>query len=284
MKVELYMKQGRVCIITGATSGIGKVMAQELAKKGFDLVLPVRNMQKGQKLKEQILSENDTAIIDLFHCDLASLDSVKSFCDNFCNNYSKLDVLINNAGVWNKKRKVTVDGFEETFAVNHLSHFLMTNLLLDMLTASNDGRIINVASEAHRFARLNFDDLMSSNYSHYKVYGRSKLANILFTLHLDSIINSDNLTVNCLHPGVVATNLFDRLGVIINKLFKLFMVTSQEGAKTAIYLATSKEIKNTSGKYFKNCKQVQPWSAARDKNAAKKLWNESLKLTRAWLK
>jgi len=197
--------------------------------------------------------------------------------------YPQIQVLVNNAGVINRKRETTVDGIETVFAVNHLAYFLLTHLLLERLTISGSARIVNVASDAHRWGNLDFDDLQNARkYRPFPVYGQSKLCNILFTRELARWVAGTGVTVNCLHPGGVATGLGWNNGwwaVLIAKSLRPFFRTPEQGADTAIYLATSPEVEAVNGKYFYNRREIQPSPAAQDDAAAKQLWRISAELT-----
>jgi NAD(P)-dependent dehydrogenase (short-subunit alcohol dehydrogenase family) len=266
----------KVCLITGATSGIGKETAFALAAQGFNLVLPARDLKKGEQVKSEIISVTGNSDIDIMPCDLSSLKDVRAFAENFRNAYKRLDVLINNAGVWETKRKESQDGIELTFAVNHLAPFLLTNELLDLLLKSPGSRIINVSSEAHRYSRIQFDDIeFVKSYSHIKAYSQSKLANILFTKELMRKLHGKDVTVNALHPGVVATQLFQNMGSIVRSLSSLFMISPKKGAATSIYLASSFEVANTTGEYFKNQRIVKTSKEANNPRVAAKLWQLS---------
>ncbi|OQA00087.1 MAG: Fatty acyl-CoA reductase [Bacteroidetes bacterium ADurb.Bin408] len=272
--------KNKIVIITGSTSGIGKVTAKALAAQGAHLVLPVRNMDKGLQLKEHIEVSLTNAQISLYPCDMESLDSVRKFSEFFKSTYEHLDILINNAGVWINKRELTKDGFEKNFGINHLAPFLMTNLLLEQLKKSEQGRIISVSSMAHKFADIDFEDLQSEkSYNSFKAYGRSKLANILFVKKLSMLLKNTKVTANCLHPGVVATSLFNNLGGLSKKMFEMLMISPEKGAETTIYLATSDEVKNISGAYFSKKKIAHSSKFSRRADAADKLWEISLKLT-----
>ena len=270
----------KICIITGATSGIGRETAIALAGKGATLVLPVRNLLKGKELKEEIYSKTGNSRVDIMECDFASLLSVRNFSSAFLNKYDRLHILINNAGLWESKPHKSHDGIELTFAVNHLAPFLLTNLLLDVMKKSAPGRIVNVSSEAHRSGRMKFDDLEGKkSWNSLRAYGQSKLANILFTVKLAEILKDHNITVNCLHPGVVATNLFTLLPKFLMKFASLFMLSPEKGAQTTIFLATSPEIGNITGQYFSKKKIKRTTSEARDKEVADRLWEISLEIT-----
>ena len=266
----------RVCLVTGATSGIGKETALALAAKGFTLVLPVRNPEKGEQVKNEIISTAGNSNIEIMSCDLSSLKDVKLFAENFRKAYKQLDILINNAGIWETKRKESQDGIELTFAVNHLAPFLLTNELLDLLLKNPGSRIINVSSEAHRYGKIQFDDIeFTKSYCHIKAYSQSKLANVLFTKELMRKLHGKDVTVNALHPGVVATKLFQNMSIIVRSLSSLFMISPKKGSATSIYLASSFEVANTTGEYFKNRKIVKTSKESNNPIIAAKLWQLS---------
>ena len=267
-------------MITGATSGIGRETAIALAGMGANLVLPVRSLLKGQKLKEEIYNKTGNSQVDIMECDLASFQSIRNFTPGFLEKYDRLHILINNAGLWESKPLKSVDGIELTFAVNHLAPFLLTHLLLDVMKKSAPGRIVNVSSEAHRSGRMKFNDLEGSRgWNSLRAYGQSKLANILFTMKLAELLKDDKITVNSLHPGVVATGLFSMLPKFLMNFASLFMLSPEKGAQTTIYLATSPEIADITGQYFSKKKIKKPTSEAVDQKVADKLWEVSLEMT-----
>ena len=264
---------GKNVVITGATSGIGTEAAIEIARMNPCLVLPVRNMGKGEQVKKQIIAESGNPSVYLMKCDLASFDSIRDFAREYKKRFSGLHLLINNAGIWEYKRGETEDGIERTFGVNHLGPFLLTNLLLDEIRSGVPARIINVSSEAHRYTGMNFNDPEGKKkFSTFKAYGQSKLANILFTRYLAQMLREDGVTVNCMHPGFVATNLFDRIAPFLRPVFGLFMKTPRQGAETIVFLASSPGVDGSTGGYYVNRKKKNPSRAALDDEAAKKLW------------
>jgi retinol dehydrogenase 12 len=268
----------KFCIITGATSGIGRETAKVLAAQGVKLVLPIRDTMKGDSLREEILNQTPGAYLEFIHCDLASMRSIRNFASEYKKKHSKLHLLINNAGIWETKRNLTQDGIEKNFAVNHLAPFLLTNLLLDVIKASSPARIINVSSEAHRQGVIRFDDLeFETKYSSFRSYAQSKLANILFTKKLSQKLKGSGVTANCLHPGVVSTNLFDKMPKLLMGLMSLIMITPQKGAQTTLYLAMSEEVEHTSGEYFAKSKRKKPAAGALRQDTADKLWELSEK-------
>ncbi len=270
----------KIAVITGATSGIGKETALALAEAGATLVLPVRNLKKGEDAKKEISGKTGNTGIDLIECDLASFDSIRTFADDFNKRYDSLHILVNNAGIWERKPKKTADGIEMNFGVNHLAPFLLTNLLIDRLKAGAPSRIVNVSSEVHRYTGFNFDDPgLTGRYSSLRSYSQSKLANILFTRHLAGIVEKDGITVNCLHPGVVATNLFDRMNRFIRPVAGFFMLSPRKGAETTIFLAADSDPDGETGGYWVKKKKKRPSRAALDKEAARRLWDLSKEYT-----
>ena len=248
------MMEGKVCLITGANSGIGKETALALAKMNATVVMLCRNKQRGEKAQKEIIEQSGNKNVDLLLCDLSSLEDIKKFVSEFKNKYEKLHVLINNAGVMLKNRTISLDGFEMNFAVHVLGPFLLTNLLLDILKKSAPSRIIIVASAAHKRAKIDFQDLQSENkkYRLFSAYGISKLAEILFTYELSRKLEGTKVTANAVHPGVVATNLGRDQSKFSQWFAKKFFKSPEEGAQTSIYLASSSEVEGITGKYFTN--------------------------------
>ena len=271
-------------LITGATSGIGRSTVLALSSMGASVTFIARNKDKAEILLKELnkKSQNKAAYI---LADLSSQKEVKSAAKEYLKMNRPLDILINNAGLINLKRRETIDGFEETFAVNHLAYFSLTNLLIDKLKESESARIINISSGAHQFVkRMNFDDIQSEkNYKPFKVYSYSKLANILFTRKLSEILKDDNITVNCLHPGVVATGFASqndsKFQKFLFKLSKPFMRSSNKGAETSIYLSSSEDVSDVSGKYFYNSKVSKISSGASNEEDTERLWRISMELT-----
>lgn len=268
--------QGKHVVITGATTGIGRATALEIGRRGATLTLLCRNADKAEEFCDEVVaagaSRPRVVIVDL-----GSLDSVRAAAQELLADGRAIDVLLNNAGVINTTRRETVDGFEETLAVNHFAPFLLTGMLLPLVRQAPRGRIVNVASDAHAFVRdMGFDDIQSEQrYSTFNVYGRSKLANILFTRELARRLKGSSITVNCVHPGAVSTGLGTQnglLGRLLPLLLKPFFRTPEKGAATSIYLACSDEVADTSGEYFVDCRvaQAKPW--ALDAAAATRLW------------
>ena len=273
---------GKVCVVTGANSGIGRVTAIDLAGRGATVVLICRNHAGGSAVVEEIGRRGGNAA--LLVADLASQRQVREVAAAFLKRFDRLDVLINNAGVagWSTRFE-TEDGLERTFAVNHLAPFLMTNLLLDALKASAPSRVVTVSSAAHRNYTIDMDDLQGERrYSGFGAYSRSKLANILFTHELSRRLEGTGVTANCLHPGVVATGIFRNVPAWLRVIFTSRLVMSPErGADTTIYLATAPELAEVSGQYFVKRKTVRPSRASRDAETARRLWWASEVLTAA---
>ena len=271
-------------LITGATSGIGEATAIDLAKKGANIFFIARNNLKAQNLSDKIEFISGKRP-KFFIADLASLKNIKESALEFISLDIPLHVLLNNAGLINNNRKETVDGFEEVFSINHLAYFYLTHLLLEKLKEGTPSRIINVSSGAHAFVKgFNFDDVNSlKEYKPFKVYGYSKLANILFTKKLSQVLENENIIVNCLHPGVVGTGFGQNNGIFSKILFNLskpFMRSSEKGAETSIYLCSSPDVSDVSGQYFYNCKIAKTTKWARSEEDADRLWNLSKELTR----
>ncbi len=276
--------EGKVCLITGATSGIGLESARALARQGASVVLVGRNEDRGKAALAEVRRTEPEAKLELMLADFTRLDTVHQLAADFQSRYSRLDVLLNNAGLIIDRRKVTPDGFEATFATNHLAHFVLTNLLLETLKASGPSRVVNVSSEAHRAGSLTFlDDLQAERgYLGMRVYGNSKLANILFTRELAKRLADTRVTTNSLHPGTVRTGFGHNTEGIFRHLVKLaspFMLSAEGGARTSVYLASSPEVEGVSGKYFIRCKEARGTRASRDDAAAAKLWEKSVELT-----
>ena len=239
-----------------------------------------RNKERGEAALEDLKEKTKSDKFELILADLADPDAIQQAVTQFKDKYDKLDVLINNAGLVLSKRIISPLGYEKTFAVNHLGHFLLTNLLLDLLIESAPSRIINVSSGVHTTADLNFDDInLSSNYRSYRAYANSKLANLFFTYELARRLEGKGVTVNALHPGFVRSN-FGRRGRnwstrILFDIARIFAISVEKGAKTSIYLASSHEVKNITGKYFYKSKPVKSSKASYDREAQKKLWKLS---------
>lgn len=273
---------GRLVLITGSTGGIGKRAAAELAKAGAHVIIQGRDAAKAERVANELKEATGNAKIDFLVADLSSMQAVRGLAAEVKQRYGKLDVLLNNAGALQTKREVTADGYERTFATNHLAYFLLANLLLPELKKGHQPRIVNVSSEAHRSGPLNFDDLMAEkSFRGFLQYGRSKLANILFTRELARRVKDDGITVNCLHPGFVASEFLSKGGIwsVIKPVAYLFAIDEEQGAKCSIYLCSSPEVAGVTGKYFYKCREKRPRAFAEDDEAAKRLWEVSEKLT-----
>ncbi|MFX1366732.1 MAG: SDR family oxidoreductase [Promethearchaeota archaeon] len=271
---------GKIVMITGANSGIGKETARVLAERGATIVMLCRSKERGeaalQELKKVTYSDN----IELFIADLADPDSIRKAVTQFKEKYDRLDVLINNAGTTISKKIITPLGYEKTFTVNHLGHFILTQLLLDTLKQSAPSRIINVASALHRRANLNFNDInQKKHYRSFLAYSNSKLANLLFTYELARRLEGTGVTVNALHPGFVRSNFGKRgRNTLLKVLFafaRLFAISVKKGAKTSIYLASSPEVQGITGKYFVKCEPVDSSEASYNLETQKRLWELS---------
>lgn len=271
----------KICLITGAASGIGLATAIGLAKLDYHIVFTAINHSEGGKAKAEILSNSSIQKVDYIKCDLSSFDAIKKCCHIFKIRYNRLDVLINNAGVLILKRENSSDGIEKTFAVNYLAVQLMTTLLLDLIKTTRGSRIINLSSNTYRVAKINFADIeMKDNYKGIKAYAQSKLALILFTKYLSRTLENDGVVVNAVYPGRVKTPLTNVLHPLIRFVLWLTMVKPEKGAETSIFVAYSDEIKHISGEYFSNKKVCQTNAIANDMKLAEKLW----KLGRSYLK
>lgn len=271
---------GKVCIVTGANTGIGKETALGLAKLGATVVMVCRDRQRGEEAQSEIKRKSGNDKVDLMLCDLSSLRSIKQFAPVFAQRYDRLDVLVNNAGIVLREHSMTEDGLESTFAINHLGYYLLTNLLLDLLKNSAPSRIVNVASAAHKFGSLDVNAWPTGRqYSAFGSYANSKLANILFTRELAQRLTGTGVTANCLHPGGVGTNLFRGFPKFLQTVIKLVTISPERGARTSIYLACSPDVEGITGKYFARCRQQESSDASRNKVAARDLWNLSSELT-----
>ena len=273
----------KVVLVTGANSGIGRAASLALAKKGATLVMVARDKERGEAARSEIIRESQNGSVDLLLADLSSLESVRQLAAEFQRKYSRLHVLINNAGLFNQRRHVTMDGYENTFATNYLAPFLLTNLQLDLLKASAPSRIINVSSVGHYSGHINFDDLnLEKEYGGWKAYGQSKLALVFFTHELAKKLQGTSVTVNAVHPGTVATNIWSRpLGPVgfIMALPKLFMTTPKQGAETIVYLASSPDAKDLNGEYLEKLKVKKSSDESYNEEIAQRLWDVSAKLT-----
>lgn len=274
--------RGKTCMITGATSGIGRSTAIELGTAGAHLVLVCRNRERGEELVREITA-NGNPEVELMLADLESQAQIRKLAADFLATRKPLHVLINNAGVFNLKRKITSDGIEEVFAVNHLAYFLLTMLLLERIKESAPARIINIASDLHQRATMKFEDLGGErSYGGFASYAQSKLGNVLFTYELARRLARSGVTVNCVHPGAVATNLARNNGTLATVAWKLigaFMKSPDDGARTQVYLALAPELEGVTGKYFIDSKEARSSAESRDAGVARRLWDVSAQMT-----
>ena len=274
---------GKICLVTGGTNGIGKATAQALAQMGATVVIVGRDAQKAAQVTKEIRAASGNQNVDWLLADLSSQQDIRRLAAEFKTKYSQLHVLLNNAGGTFTTRQLSVDGIEMTFALNHLAYFLLTNLLLDTLKASAPARIINVSSGAHSGGKIDFDNLQGErSYSSFGPYGNSKLANILFTIELARRLEGTGVTGNALHPGFTSTGFGKNnpgfLMKIMGAVVPLIARSPEKGAATSIYLASSPEVRSITGKYFVDCTVTQPAPQATDSAVAKKLWDVSTEM------
>ena len=281
--------KNKVIVITGATSGIGQVAAENLAVMGARIVQVARDRARGHEALKRLRERAPDVAHSIYYADLSRLSEMKRVASEIAGAEPRIDVLINNAGAMFGSRQVTEDGLEFTFALNHMSYFVLTHSLRERLLAP--ARVVNTASDAHEAATLDFDDLQSVEAYRgnlletlryggpgFKVYGRSKLCNILFTRELARRLAGAGVTANCLHPGFVATRFGDQTGGLISfgiRIAKRFALSPQQGAETLVYLASSPEVANVTGKYFNKCRPVAPSREAQDDATAERLWAET---------
>jgi len=289
---ESQSMNGKTCVITGANSGIGKETALGLARMGAHVVLVCRNAEKGRAALADIQRESPSSKLDLLIADMSSQASVRALAAQILEKYPRVDVLINNAGTAIAKRALSVDGIEMTIAGNHLGAFLLTLLLLDRLKASAPSRIVNVSSEAQHNARLDINDIQYERrkYSSIGAYGQSKVLMNACTFELGRKLEGTGVTANCLHPGVVATNIWHSgeadqplLFKLLVRIFKPFMLNSKKGAEVSLYLAASPDVANVTGEYFVKSKPAPPNPIERDSKVAAEIWQWSEKMTGARL-
>lgn len=277
-----FAMKDKVVVVTGATSGIGEVAADRLAQKGARIVFVARDRERGEAARKHFRAIAGQSDHTVHYADLTKLADQKRVAKEIADSEPQIDVLINNAGAMFGSRQVTEDGLEKTFALNHMSYFTVTNILLDRLKATPGARIVSTASGAHVGNKLNFDDLQSEkSYSPFAVYGRSKLMNILFTRELAKRLAGTGVTANCLHPGFVGTRFGDESGGLMSwviKLGKNFALTPEQGAETIIYLASSDDVAGKSGGYYDKKQLTAPSRAAQSDADAKRLWDISAKI------
>lgn len=272
---------GKTCLITGASSGIGEATALELARRGANVALVARQPHRGERARERIRRATGRAP-HLFVADLSTRDAVRELARAGKEHFSRLDVLVNNAGVLTRRRHLTPEGFELQFFVNHLAGFLLTNLLLDLLMESAPARIVNIASTAHSRGVLDFEDLQGAkSYRGWQMYANTKLANIVFTYELARRLEGTRVTANCVHPGVVATGLVRSYSRALNRLVplaRLFLKSPRQGARTPTYVASAPELESVSGRYFKDCRPIGTSRLSYDREIQRRLWEVSERL------
>jgi NAD(P)-dependent dehydrogenase (short-subunit alcohol dehydrogenase family) len=276
--------RGRVCLVTGATSGIGKATAHALAALGATVVLVGRDPQKGEATVQKIREDTRNEEVELLSADLSSQTSIRRLSDHVLAEHDRLQVLVNCAGAFFRDRRVTIDGLEMTFALNHLAYFMLTTLLLDLLQESAPARVVNVTSGAHSRGRMDFEDLQGERgYRGQAAYNQSKLANVLFTYELARRLDGTGVTVNCVHPGVVNTN-FGRQNQplawrLVISMVAPFMRSLKKGAETVVYLSSDPEVESVTGKYFHDLKAKRSSKLSYDPAVAARLWQVSEELT-----
>jgi NAD(P)-dependent dehydrogenase (short-subunit alcohol dehydrogenase family) len=274
--------RGKTVVITGATSGIGKVASEKLAGMGARMVLVARDKTRGEAALARLREIAPGVNHAIHYADLSRLEGMKRVAAAIAAAEPRINVLINNAGALFGARQVTEDGLELTFATNHMAYFVLTYGLRERLRAATPARVVNVASDAHKGEKLDFNDLQSAkNYRGLHVYGRSKLCNILYTRELGRRLAGTGVTANCLHPGFVATRFGDQSGGMLSfvvRAAKTFAISPEKGAETIVYLASSSEVTGSNGLYFYKCKPATPTKEAQDEDSARRLWQESEKL------
>ena len=273
---------GQVCVVTGANAGIGLEITKSLAQKGAEVVMVCRKISRGKSALTEIRKKIPTSLLTLLVADLSIQDEIRHVADEISTKYPKIKLLVNNAGTTQRKRLITAEGFEKTFAVNHLAPFLLTNLLLDQIKQAAPSRIITLSSAAHRHGTIDFSNLHGEKrYSVCDAYSRSKLANILFTKELARRLNGSNVIANCLHPGVVYTGIwqFNAFMRFMSPMIGRFMLSPEKGAQTALWAATNPEAGKFNGAYFDKSKPVSTSPRAEDPRTASRLWAESIKMT-----
>jgi NAD(P)-dependent dehydrogenase (short-subunit alcohol dehydrogenase family) len=264
---------GKYILVTGATDGIGKETALQLAQRGAIVLVHARNADRGEGAIRELLQYAPDAHFELVTADLSSLAQVRQFAQSVNDKYEQLDVLVNNAAVFTRQRQESVDGYELAFAVNYLAHFLLTHLLLDLIKYSAPARIVNVASNVHRSSSIHFDDLqLTHGWNGHEAYGQSKVANILFTYALARRLTGTGVTANALHPGVIDTKL-------LRESWMSSSLNVTQGAMTSVYLASDPSVAKTTGEYFDNLRAVKSSPQTYDRDMQERLWDVSLKLS-----
>jgi NAD(P)-dependent dehydrogenase (short-subunit alcohol dehydrogenase family) len=272
----------KVMLVTGASSGIGEATSSRLAGMGHHVVMVSRTGERGNRARQKILAAHPEASTDLLIADLTTTSAIRRLSEEFQSKYQRLDVLINNAAVMTSTRRVTPEGFETQFFVNHLAYFLLTGLLLETLLRSQPARVVSVSSTAHSRGVLDFDDLqMQHHYRGYEAYANTKLMNIMFTYELARRLEGRGVTANCLHPGVIRTGLMRGVSPVLHTLWQSlgkFFKQPDEGAQTPVYLATSPEVADVTGKYFRYCREMGTSRESNDRDLQRRLWEESERL------
>jgi len=277
--------QNKICLITGATSGIGKTTALGLAKLGMNVIFNTRDETRGQKVKDELIRQSGNQNIEVLFCDLGSFQSVCNFVNQVKSRYEKIDILINNAGVWTTKKELSEDGIEMQFAVNHLAPFLLTNNLLDWLKKASQGRIINVSSGVHYRGKIDLSDpeFIEKPYVSINAYTLTKIANILFTRELSKRLSETNITANSLAPGWVNTGLFRDTNLFVKIAARWLALSPEKGAETMIYLSGSDKVENVTGEYFSRNKIKRSGRVTYDAELATRLWTLSEEYVKDYL-
>jgi NAD(P)-dependent dehydrogenase (short-subunit alcohol dehydrogenase family) len=268
---------GKICIVTGSNSGIGKETALALTGMGATVVMAVRDLERGETAREEIIRRTGKDAVDLMICDLSSTKSIRQFVEDFSSKYDRLDVLINNAGAACHERQITEDGFERSLAVNYLGPFLLTRELLPLLERSAPSRVINLSSGMHTRAKIDFDDIQSErSYNGMSVYGSTKLMILMYTYELARRLDGTGVTANVVHPGFAATNLGASMGLAYRiglKLMRPFQINAERGSETPVYVATSPELEGVTGRYFAKSLEKPSSEESYDESAQKRIWD-----------
>jgi len=274
---------GKTVLVTGASSGIGKATATQLAGLGARVVMVSRTESRGIRARDDMLRATPDADVDLLVADLSTTTAIRRLAEEFTAKHRRLDVLLNNAAILTTRRTLTPEGFEMQFFVNHLAYFLLTGLLLDVLKASTPARVVNVASSAQSSGVIDFDDLqLARNYRGWQAYANTKLMNVVFTYELARRLEGTRVTANCLHPGVIHTNLLRNFSSVLQTVWHAtgrFFKTPEDGAETPVYLASSPEVATVTGQYFRYCKPLGTCAASYDRGVQQRLWEESERLS-----